>query len=137
MRKNWSDRAELKRKAACCGTLVGVPFVLSLFADLLREVLTFFVMSVRPGTSLAAENLFLRRQPALYKERGARARGIRVVMVLLSRLFAWHEALCVVQRGTLIRWHRAGFRLLWRLKSRPGCPPIPREAQALIRRMAT
>ncbi len=57
-------------------------------------------MSVRPKTSLAAENLFLRRQ-ALYEERGARARRIdpatRVVMVVLSRLFAGREALCVVQ----------------------------------------
>ena len=116
-------------------------FVLSLLADLLREVLTFLVLLVRPKTSLAAENLFLRRQLALYKERGARLRridtGTRVVMVLLSRLFAWREALCVVRPETLIRWHRVGFRLLWRLKSRPGRPPIPREVQLLIRRMAT
>ena len=49
-------------------------FVLSLLTDVLGEVLTFLVMSVRPKTSLAAENLFLRRQLALYKERGARSR---------------------------------------------------------------
>jgi putative transposase len=36
----------------------------------------------------------------------------------------------------LIRWHRAGFRLLWRWKSRPGRPPIPPELRQLIRRMA-
>jgi putative transposase len=36
----------------------------------------------------------------------------------------------------MIRWHRAGWRLFWRLKSRPGRPPIPQQLQALIRRMA-
>ena len=37
---------------------------------------------------------------------------------------------------TLIRWHRAGFKLLWRWKSRPGRPRIPQELRELIRRMA-
>jgi hypothetical protein len=37
---------------------------------------------------------------------------------------------------TLTRWHRAGWRLLWRYKSRPGRPPIPLELRRLIRRMA-
>jgi putative transposase len=36
----------------------------------------------------------------------------------------------------MIRWHRAGWKLLWRLKSRPGRPSILVEVQALIRRMA-
>ena len=34
------------------------------------------------------------------------------------------------------RWHRAGWKLFWRLKSRPGRPPIPLEIRALIRRIA-
>jgi hypothetical protein len=42
----------------------------------------------------------------------------------------------VVRPETMIRWHRAGWKLLWRLKSRPGRPPIPLEIQALIRRIA-
>jgi hypothetical protein len=36
----------------------------------------------------------------------------------------------------MIRWHRAGWKLFWRWKSRPGRPPIPKALQALIRRMA-
>ena len=43
----------------------------------------------------------------------------------------------VVHPETMIRWHRAGWRLFWRLKSRPGRPPIPRQVQALIRRMGS
>jgi len=54
----------------------------------------------------------------------------------LSRLFEWRSALVVVRPETLIRWHRAGFRLFGRWKSRPGRPPIPLELRQLIRRMA-
>jgi hypothetical protein len=61
----------------------------------------------------------------------------RVSLALLSRLFDWRDALVVVRPETLIRWHRAGWRLFWRLKSRPGRPPIPLELRRLIRRMAT
>jgi putative transposase len=73
-------------------------------------------------------------------ERGVKPRRInaatRASLALLSRLFAWRSALVVVRPQTLIRWHRAGFRLLWRWKSRPGRPPIPAELRQLIRRMA-
>ena len=55
---------------------------------------------------------------------------------MLSRLFKWQSALVVVRPQTLIRWHRAGFRLFWRWKSRAGRPPIPLELRQLIRRMA-
>jgi hypothetical protein len=55
---------------------------------------------------------------------------------LLSHLFDWRDSLVVVRPETLIRWHRAGWKLFWRLKSRPGRPPIPLEVQELIRRMA-
>jgi len=56
-------------------------------------------------------------------------------LMILSRWFNWRDALVVGPR-TLTRWHRAGFRLFWRYKSRPGRPPIPRELQTLIRQMA-
>src|ERR1700681_3883443 len=36
----------------------------------------------------------------------------------------------------MIRWHRAGWRLFWRWKCRPGRPQIPVELRVLIRRMA-
>jgi putative transposase len=95
---------------------------------------------VRPTRAVTAENLFLRRQLALYVERGVKPRrpdvATRVSLALLSRLFDWRTSLVVVRPETLIRWHRAGFRLLWRLKSRPGRPAIPVEVRQLIRRMA-
>ena len=57
-------------------------------------------------------------------------------MVGLSHCFNWRSALRIVQPETLTRWHRQGFRLFWRWKSKPGRPPLPQDLQALIRRMA-
>jgi putative transposase len=109
--------------------------------QLLADALGFAVLALRPRRSLEAENLFLRRELALYQERGVKARRVdattRVSLALLSRLFDWRDALVVVRPETLIRWHRAGWRLFWRCKSRPGRPPIPLELRQLIRRMAT
>jgi len=109
---------------------------LRLIEDALRWVKLLF----RSRESVEAENLFLRRQLALYIERGVRPRRIdaatRVSLAVLARLFDWRSALVVVQPATMIRWHRAGWRLLWRVKSRRGRPPIPEELRALIRRMA-
>jgi putative transposase len=100
----------------------------------------FLFLCLRPSPALAAENLFLRKQLALYQERHTEPRratnAIRISLVWLSRLFDWHQALVVVQPATLMRWHRQGFRLFWRWKSRPGRPRIPAELQALIRQMA-
>jgi transposase InsO family protein len=56
--------------------------------------------------------------------------------LVLARLFDWRDALVVVQPATMVRWHRAGWRLLWRMKSRAGRSPIPIELRELIRRMA-
>ena len=61
----------------------------------------------------------------------------RVSLAWLSRWCDWRSSLIVVRPETVIRWHRAGWRLLWRYKSRPGRPRIPLELRQLIRRMAT
>ena len=60
----------------------------------------------------------------------------RVSLALLARLFDWRSALVVVQPATMIRWHRAGWRLHWRMKSRAGRSPIPMEVRELMRRVA-
>ena len=107
---------------------------------LVGETLRWCRLSFRSTRSIRAENLFLRRQLALYVERGIKPRRIdhvaRISLAILSRFFNWQEALVVVQPETIIRWHRAGWRLFWRWKFRPGRPPIPKALQALIRRMA-
>ena len=58
-------------------------------------------------------------------------------MAAASRLFDWRMALVVVKPDTLIRWHRKGFGLFWRWKSKPtGRPRLPKDLRELIRRMA-
>ena len=108
----------------------------TLFSDGMR----FAALLAQSRTALAAENLFLRKQLAFYQERNVRPRRFdnvsRFILVLLSRWFACKDALVNVTPKTFIGWHRAGFRLFWRWKSRPGRPPIPLELRELIRAMA-
>jgi transposase InsO family protein len=107
---------------------------------LIEDALRWVVLLFRSTESVQTENLFLRRQLALYIERGVQPRPVdaatRVSLAVLARLFDWRDALVVVQPATMIRWHRAGWRLFWRMKSRAGRPPIPKELRELIRRMA-
>ena len=107
---------------------------------LLVDACRYLRLCLRSPAVLAAENLFLRKQLALYQERHVTPQrathATRVVLVWLSRWFDWRQALCVVQPETFLRWHREGFRLFWRWKSRQGRPRIPAELQALMRQMA-
>src|SRR6202011_725125 len=109
-------------------------------ASLICDGMRWLWLTLRSNSAVEAENLFLRRQLALYMERGVKPRRIdsitRIALTILSGFSDWRDALVVVRPQTLIRWHRAGWKLFWRLKSRPGRPPIPPELQALIRRIA-
>ena len=109
----------------------------SVALDLLRLV----VLTSRSRRALAAENLFLRKQLALFQERRIKPRravdSTRWMMAALSAMFPWHEALVLVKPDTLVRWHRKGFRLFWRWKSKPrGRPRLAQELRQLIRKMA-
>jgi transposase InsO family protein len=122
-------------------TDLGLYRFLSLFFALAQDFLRFLVLGGQTKAALMAENLFLRKQLALYLERECKPRrasdATRLCMVLLSRLFDWQNALVSVKPETFLRWHRKCFRLLWRWKSRPrGRPQVPDEIQDLIRRMA-
>ena len=107
----------------------------------LANVLTFFCLCLRSPAAVAAENLFLRKQLGLYIERNEKPRratdSLRFTLAVLSRFFDWRNALTIVKPETLIGWHREGFRLFWKWKSRPrGRPRIPAALQKLIREMA-
>ena len=80
-------------------------------------------LGLRSRRALPAENLFLRKQLALYLERQMKPHraddAIQITLVALSRFVEWRRLLTIVKPDTLIRWHRTGFRLFWRRKSRP------------------
>lgn len=108
---------------------------------LMVDGVRFVSAGFRSRSQLAAENLFLRKPLALYRERQVKPRraddATRIALVMLSQLIDWRAVLTIVQPATLIRWHRKGFRLFWRWKSRaPGRPPLPVNVQQLIAAMA-
>jgi hypothetical protein len=125
---------------AHCRLLSAIGRLVQTLIGLAATVLQYLVIRHRPSRSLAAENLFLRKQLALFQEREMKPRRAddvtRAALVWLSSAFNWREALVVVKPATLVRWHREGFRLFWKLKSRPGRPALPRDLRALIRQMA-
>jgi putative transposase len=112
----------------------------TLFVSLLFSVPTFF----RPRVALQAEILALRHQLLVLQRsnRGHKFRlgsADRALWVWLSRLWTeWRSALIIVRPETVIGWHRQGFRLYWRWKSRhpAGRPSVSGEVAELIRRMS-
>ena len=107
-------------------------------------VLVWMVRALLLGKStLVAENLALRQQLTVLRRQSRRPklkRRDRLFWVLLSKIWNdWRSSVLIVQPGTVIKWHRQGFRLYWRWKSRgrTGRPQIPVEARRLIREMAT
>jgi hypothetical protein len=55
---------------------------------------------------------------------------------VFSRLCDWRDVVVNVRTSIIIRWHRLGWRISWRLKCGAGRPPISQEIRQLIRRMA-
>ena len=88
---------------------------------------------------LAKPMAFLRQQlVVLQRSAPARLRlrsADRLIFVWLYRLFpSLLEAAVVFKPATLVRWHRSGFRLYWRCKSRRrvGRPAVPADIRDLI-----
>jgi putative transposase len=102
---------------------------------------TFIRWLISTRVALIAENLFLRKQLALFQERQAKRRrtaaSLRLAMVALAKFFDWRNALVIVKPGTFVKWHRTVFKTFWRWKSRKrGRPALPQNLRELIRRMA-
>ena len=111
--------------------------VLELLWLLLRTVWA----ALRPRQDLVLENLLLRHQLAvLTRPTRARPRAWlhtwdKLVWVLARRFCTgWREHLAIVTPDTVIRWHRQGWQLFWRWKSRSrgGRPHLSPEVRELI-----
>jgi putative transposase len=107
--------------------------------SLLVGTLTDFA---RSKSELMAENALLRQQLIILRRHVKRptfTKTDRLLLVLLVKAVrTWKHALFIVQPATLLRWHRQGFRLYWKYKSRAvaSIPKISVEAVALIKQMA-
>ncbi len=90
----------------------------------------------------AIEILALRQQISVLKRKRPRPRLNqldRLFWTTLRRVWPrWADVLVIVKSETVVGWHRAGFRLYWRWRSRPrgGRPKITGEIRVLIRRLA-
>src|SRR6516225_7337845 len=90
---------------------------------LLKLIFAVFFRSFRARRDLLLENLALRQQLAVLARRRPQPRfsnGDQFLWIMLRRFwFEWRKALILVQPDTVVRWHRAGFKLYWKWISRP------------------
>jgi hypothetical protein len=98
---------------------------------------------LRSRAMLEAEILVLRQQINVLRRANPKRPPFgsidRLILGGVCRLFPkMYDALAIVRPDTVIRWHRAGFRLYWRWKSRRRCgrPAVSMEIRRLIREMS-
>jgi len=106
-------------------------------------LLRTLVSALRSHRALALENLALRHQLDVLKRNARRPRlknRDRLLWLVLARFWSdWRKSLILFKPETVIRWHKKGFRLYWRWKSRwkwPGRRPVPKHIRDLIRMMS-
>ncbi len=113
--------------------------------ELFRLLLAVVLAWTRPRQDLVLENLLLRHQLAVLTRptrtrRRARLRAWDKLLWVLARRWCagWREHLKIVTPDTVVHWHRQGWRLFWRWKSRSrgGRPHVSVEVRDLIRTMS-
>ena len=104
---------------------------------------TFLRALLLGSATIALENLALRHQLLVLQRSVVRPRCLVGIGSSGSGCPAsgpiWRSNLVIVQPATVLAWHRRGFQLYWRWKSRAnpvGRPRLDPELRHLIRRMA-
>ena len=99
---------------------------------------------IRSRNDLGFEIVALRQQLTVLKRRNKRVhlrRSDRLFWVLLRRVWPkWSNPLLIVKPDTVVRWHRKGFRLYWRFRSRSklvGRPVTGPEVRTALHTMAS
>ena len=110
--------------------------------NVLLSLISTLCFSFKSRAALQAEILALQHQIAVLQQASNKRARLppmdRIFWVWLSRLWPdWRSSIKIVKPETVIAWHRKGFRLYWRWKSRrPGRPNTQREIRELIRKMS-
>jgi hypothetical protein len=108
----------------------------------LRSIVAVVARRFRSRAVLELENLALHHQlRVLRRQRPGRPRLFaidRLFWVCLYQLWPrCLDTMVLVKPATVVQWHRHGFRLFWRWRSRSGRPSLDREVRDLIRQMNT
>ena len=108
---------------------------------LVRTVVSVVARRFRSRAVLELENLALRHQlHVLRRQRPGRPLPSAIDRWLWVWLYhLWPrcvELMVLVKPATVVQWHRQGFRLFWRWRSRSGRPSVEREIRDLIRQMS-
>ncbi|HEY8008093.1 MAG TPA: hypothetical protein VIE66_15145, partial [Methylocella sp.] len=95
--------------------------MLRLMVDLLKLIWWVVIGLFRSRASLQAEIVALRHQLNVLRRKSPKRLAFnnfdRLIFASLYRIAPRiMNALAIVQPATVIRWHRAGFRLFWRWK---------------------
>src|SRR6202158_5188680 len=89
---------------------------------LITALFTWLQSFVRSRHNLGLEIVALRHQLVVLKRRTKRAplqRSDRLFWILLRQFWPhWAKSLLIVRPETVVGWHRQGFRLYWRFRSR-------------------
>jgi hypothetical protein len=107
----------------------------SLILNILNDV-------TRSKPQLLAENALLRQQLIVINRQVKKPKFTALDRLLLvglaSKVQTWKQALLIVKPDTLLHWHRQGFKLFWKFKSRTkkAKPKISDETIGLIKQMA-
>jgi len=108
--------------------------------DCMFAFLAYLLAFLRSRHDLGLEILALRQQVALLKRKRPRPSLNdldRIFWLTLRRLWSrWSDALIVVRPETVVRWHRAGFRFFWRIRSRGGRRRVGGNVFETVQRMA-
>jgi len=105
--------------------------------DLCKLIVGTVIDLLRSRATLEAEILMLRQQINVLRRGNFDLR--RLILGGICRLFPkMYDTLAIVRPDTVIRWHRAGFRLYlrWRSRRRCGRPTVSLEIRRLIREMS-
>ena len=112
-------------------------------ARMIKLLINLLGLLFRSRSSLAAENLALRHQLFVLQRSTKRPRlkaHDRIFWVWLSKLWTdWRSCLVIVKPDTVVKWHRQGFKLYWRWKSKSKNlerPKIDLEIRELVRQMS-
>jgi putative transposase len=96
----------------------------------------------RSKSQLIAENALLRQQLIVINRQVKKPKFTSLDRLLLvglaSKVQSWKQALLIVKPDTLLGWHRQGFKLFWKFKSRTkkAKPKISEETITLIKQVA-